>query len=46
MFRAVGARARAIADGPGSAEHKVEDWIATIIEEAAARPWSPPIMLR
>src|SRR5688572_7198018 len=46
MFRAVGARARAIADGPGTAEQKLDAWIATIIEEAAARPWFPPIMLR
>jgi hypothetical protein len=42
----VGTRARAIADGPGPAERKLETWIATIIEEAAARPWFPPIMLR
>jgi AcrR family transcriptional regulator len=46
MFRAVGARARAIADGPGSAEDKLDAWIAAIVEEAAARPWLPPIMLR
>jgi hypothetical protein len=46
MFRSVGVRARAIADGPGSAEHKLDTWIATIVEEAAARPWFPPIMLR
>src|SRR5687768_3255559 len=46
MFRAVGIRARAIADGPGSAEQKVDLWIAAIVEEAAARPWFPPIMLR
>ena len=46
MFRAVGARARAIADGPGTAAEKLDAWIATIVEEAAARPWFPPIMLR
>jgi AcrR family transcriptional regulator len=46
MFRAVGARARAIADGPGTAESKLDAWIVAIVEEAAARPWLPPIMLR
>ena len=46
MFRAVGARARAIADGPGAAPDKLDAWIATIVAEAAARPWFPPIMLR
>jgi AcrR family transcriptional regulator len=46
MFRAVAARARAIADGPGSAVEKLDLWIATIVAEAAARPWFPPIMLR
>ena len=46
MFRAVGARTRAIADGPGPAETKLDAWIVTIVEEAAARPWFPPIMLR
>ena len=46
VFETVGARARAIADGPGSAPHKLDSWIATIVEEAAARPWFPPIMLR
>ena len=46
MFRAVGARARAIADGPGTAEHKLDAWIVAIVEEAGARPWLPPIMLR
>src|SRR5690349_8005317 len=46
MFRAVGARARAIADGTGTAPEKLERWIATIIQEAAARPWFPPIMMR
>lgn len=46
MFRAVGARARAIADGDGGALEKLDRWIATIVAEAAARPWFPPIMLR
>jgi AcrR family transcriptional regulator len=46
LFRAVGGRARAIADGPGSGAEKLDAWITTIIEEAAARPWFPPIMLR
>ena len=46
MFRAVGVRARAIADGPGAADAKLDTWIAAIVEEAAARPWFPPIMLR
>jgi TetR/AcrR family transcriptional regulator len=46
MFRAVSAKARAIADGPGSAPEKLDRWIATIIQEASQRPWFPPIMLR
>jgi len=46
MIHTVGARARAIADGPGTAEQKIDVWIAAIVEEAAARPWFPPIMLR
>jgi AcrR family transcriptional regulator len=46
MFRAVSEKARAIADGPGPAPDKLDRWIATIIQEAAARPWFPPIMLR
>ena len=46
MFRAVGVRARAIADAPGPADDKLDTWIAAIVEEAAARPWFPPIMLR
>jgi AcrR family transcriptional regulator len=46
MFRAVSARARAIADGRGTAIEKLDLWIATIVGEAAARPWFPPIMLR
>ena len=46
MFRAVGVRARAIADGPDSPETKLDTWIAAFVEEAAARPWFPPIMLR
>ena len=46
MVGAVGARVRAIADGAGSAEHKLDSWISALVEEAAARPWFPPIMLR
>jgi TetR/AcrR family transcriptional regulator len=46
MFRAVATRARDIADAPGPASPKILVWISTIIEEAAARPWFPPIMLR
>jgi AcrR family transcriptional regulator len=46
MFRAVGARARALADGPDSPEQKLDAWVAMIVEEASARPWFPPIMLR
>jgi AcrR family transcriptional regulator len=46
MFGAVGARARAIAHGDGSAPDKLDRWILAIIEEAAARPWFPPMMLR
>ena len=46
MVGAVGARVRAIADGSGSAEHKLDAWISALVEEAAARPWFPPIMLR
>ena len=46
MFRAVSQKARAIADGPGTAPEKLDRWIATIIQEAAVRPWFPPIMLR
>jgi TetR/AcrR family transcriptional regulator len=45
VFGAVGARARAIADGPGDAPAKLDRWIATIVEEAGSRPWFPPIML-
>lgn len=46
MFRAVGARARALADGPDSPDRKLDAWVAMIVEEASARPWFPPIMLR
>ena len=46
MVAAVGARVRTIADGPGSAEHKLDAWISALVEEAAGRPWFPPIMLR
>jgi hypothetical protein len=46
MLRAVGVRTRAIADGVDGADVKLDTWIAAIVEEAAARPWFPPIMLR
>ena len=46
MFRAVGARARALADGPGTPSEKMDAWIVAIVEESSARPWFPPIMLR
>jgi TetR/AcrR family transcriptional regulator len=46
MFRAVSARARAIADGEGTPEAKFDTWVATLVEEAAARPHFPSIMLR
>jgi AcrR family transcriptional regulator len=46
MFRAVGTRTRAIADGAGPAGDKLDAWVLAIVEEAAARPWFPPIMLR
>ncbi len=46
MVRTIGARGRAIADGPDAAERKLDAWIAAIVEEAAARPWFPAIMLR
>lgn len=46
MVSAVGARVRVIADGAGSAEQKLDSWISALVEEAAARPWFPPIMLR
>jgi len=46
MFRAVGTRTRTIAQGADSAETKLDAWIVTMVEEAAARPWFPPIMLR
>jgi AcrR family transcriptional regulator len=46
MFRAVGARMRTIADNEGPADAKLDAWVEAIVEEAAARPWFPPIMLR
>jgi AcrR family transcriptional regulator len=46
MVATVGTRVRTIADGPGTAEDKLDHWIAAIVEEAAARPWFPPMMLR
>ena len=46
MFRAVGTRTQAIAASTDPAETKIDAWIVTMVEEAAARPWFPPIMLR
>src|SRR4029453_12494656 len=46
MVATVGTPAPAIADGPGTAEDKLDRWIETLVEEAAARPWFPPMMLR
>ena len=46
MVSAVGARVREVADGQGSAAEKIDTWISALVEEAAARPWFPPIMLR
>ena len=46
MFTEVGVRTRAIAEGGGPAPRKIDRWIAAIVEEAAARPWFPSIMLR
>jgi AcrR family transcriptional regulator len=46
MFGTVGARARAIANGAGTPGEKLDAWIATVVAEASARPWFPPIMLR
>jgi len=46
MFRAVGVRARALADSSDSPDMKIDAWVVTIVEEASARPWFPPIMLR
>lgn len=45
MFTAVAARARAIADGPGTPTAKLDAWIETVVAEASARPWFPPVML-
>lgn len=46
MADAVGGRTRAIARGSGSAQARLDAWIEAVAEEAAARPWFPPIMLR
>jgi AcrR family transcriptional regulator len=46
MLRAVGARARAIADSHLPFGPAVDAWVAMIVEEASARPWFPPLMLR
>jgi len=45
MVRAVGTRVRAIADGPGTAQARLDAWVEAVVEEASARPWFPPIML-
>jgi AcrR family transcriptional regulator len=46
MFAALGGRVRAIADHAGPADEKIDAWVTAIVEEAASRPWFPPIMLR
>ena len=46
MFRAVGARTGDIVARSDPADRKLNAWIRAIVEEAAARPWFPPIMLR
>ena len=46
MFRAVGGRARDLADRNDAPQQKLDAWVAMIVEEASARPWFPPIMLR
>jgi AcrR family transcriptional regulator len=46
MFRAVGSRARGLADSLDPPDQKLDSWVAMIVEEASARPWFPPIMLR
>jgi TetR/AcrR family transcriptional regulator len=46
MLGAVATRVRAIADGPGTPQAKLDAWVETIIDEASQRPWFPPIMLR
>jgi AcrR family transcriptional regulator len=46
MLRAVGGRARAIADSDLPFGAAVDAWVAMIVEEASARPWFPPLMLR
>jgi AcrR family transcriptional regulator len=46
MFGAVGARVRAVAASPASPEEKVRRFVASIAEEANARPHFPPIWFR
>jgi AcrR family transcriptional regulator len=46
MLRAVGARARTIADGGTPVGATLDAWVVMIVEEASARPWFPPILLR
>jgi TetR/AcrR family transcriptional regulator len=46
MLDAVRTRARALAAADTEPARKLDEWIVAIVEEAAARPWFPPIMLR
>jgi len=46
MIGAVHARAQQIAASPGSAQERLDRWVSAVVEEAGARPWFPPIMLR
>jgi AcrR family transcriptional regulator len=46
MVGTIAERARAIAGLRGTAQQRLDGWIAAVVEEAAARPWFPPIMLR
>ena len=46
MVGTMAARAGAIATGPGTAQQRLDAWVGAVVEEAAARPWFPPIMLR
>jgi AcrR family transcriptional regulator len=46
MVGTIAARARQIAGGPGTAHERMDAWVGAVVEEAAARPWFPPIMLR
>ena len=46
MFGTVAGRLRPIADGPGLPSQKLDAVIAALVDEASARPWFPPVMLR